>query len=123
MLALVTQTGVQTKVLMNLGTYKTKMSRLEKSLNLFLLCNVLLMLTLASTLTYRNYQFNKAHFEKHLYIFENSPLSRIELTQAAGASFYLIMNQYVPMDLVIALELIKIVSTAFMEADADMKHI
>ena len=27
------------------------------------------------------------------------------------------------MDLVIALELIKIVSTAFMEADADMKHL
>ena len=122
-LALVTQTGVQTKVLMNLGSYKAKISRLEKSLNFFMMFNVLLMLTLALTLTYRNFWFNKVNFDRHLYIFKDSPLSRLELTQSAGFSFYLIMNQYVPMDLVIALELIKIVSTAFMEADADMKHL
>ena len=54
-LALVTQTGVQTKVLMNLGSYKAKISRLEKTLNFFMMFNVLLMLTLALTLTYRNF--------------------------------------------------------------------
>jgi magnesium-transporting ATPase (P-type) len=56
--ALVTQTGVQTKIIMNEGKYRSKFSKVEKALNWFLILNVCIMLILAASLTIANYKFN-----------------------------------------------------------------
>jgi len=42
---------------------------------------------------------------------------------AAFFSFYLILNEYIPLDLLIAIEFAKFICTPFMVNDAEMKHI
>jgi phospholipid-transporting ATPase len=67
--ALVTQTGVQTKIIMNQGRYKMKFSKIEKTLNYFLIINVTLMLSMAASLALANYYFNLEHYNSYLYVF------------------------------------------------------
>lgn len=67
--ALVTQTGVHTKIIMNQGKYATKLSKIEKTLNYFLIINLTLMLTMAAALTIANYNFNLERYDTHQYVF------------------------------------------------------
>lgn len=116
-LALVTYTGVQSKLILNLGSYHFKMSRLEKKLNYVLVFNVLVMFLLATVLTLCNHSFNKAYFNEYTYIFESNeanPVTARELTFKVFFSFYLILNSYVPLDLVLCLEIAKMLYTPFM---------
>jgi magnesium-transporting ATPase (P-type) len=108
---------------MNQGKYKTKISKLERTINKFLFINLGLMLTMAFCLCLANYSFNNANMDKHYYIFEKSEFSQARLAFNAFFSFYLILNAYVPLDLIIVIEIAKLFSTPFMEADAEMKHV
>ena len=56
--AMVTQTGVQSKQIMNLGRYTYKLSRIEAMLNYFSAINLAAMLFMAAMLTIANYRFN-----------------------------------------------------------------
>lgn len=55
--ALVTQTGVQSKLIMNLGRYSYKVSKIEAMLNYFSAINLASMLFMAAMLTIANYNF------------------------------------------------------------------
>lgn len=57
--ALVTQTGVQSKLIMNLGKYSYKISRIEAMLNYFSAVNLVAMLFMAAMLSVANYHFNQ----------------------------------------------------------------
>lgn len=120
--ALVTQTGVQTKIIMNQGKYLIKFSKIETTLNYFLITNVCLLLTMAGCLSIANWRFNVAHYHEYLYVFQKPSLDEKQLAGAAFFSFYLILNSYVPLDLIIVIEIAKLVCTPFMEADAEMKQ-
>lgn len=50
---------------MNQGRYSTKISKIEKSLNYFLLINVTLMLSMAAMLSIANYYFNLRNYESY----------------------------------------------------------
>ena len=120
---MVTQTGSQTKIIMNQGSYKTKVSRIEKLFNVVLLVNVIIMLVFALALTIANYSFNQVSFDTHSYIFENSSLTKEGTSGAVFFSFYLLLNSYVPLDLVIIVEISKMIYTYFMEQDAQMMRL
>ena len=67
--ALVTQTGVQSKLIMNLGRYVYKISRIEAMLNYFSAINLAAMLFMAGMLTIANYRFNSEVSNSYGYIF------------------------------------------------------
>lgn len=122
--ALVTQTGTQTKIIMNQGRYKFKVSKIERFLNYFLLFNLVLMLIMGSGLTLGNYLFNQRIFDRYTYIFgENTELNSETIATKAFFSFYLMLNQYVPLDLVISIEIAKLIATPFFECDVEMIEI
>ena len=121
--AIVIATGVQTKIIKNQGTYKVKQSRLERMTNIFLLINLAFMLSMALSLTIANYYFNLRNYDAYFYIFEKSEFTEGELAFRAFFSFYLILNAYIPLDLIIVIEIAKLISTPFMENDVEMIQI
>eukprot|EP00352_Strombidinopsis_acuminata_P006353 CAMPEP_0176359472 /NCGR_PEP_ID=MMETSP0126-20121128/16397_1 /TAXON_ID=141414 ORGANISM="Strombidinopsis acuminatum, Strain SPMC142" /NCGR_SAMPLE_ID=MMETSP0126 /ASSEMBLY_ACC=CAM_ASM_000229 /LENGTH=150 /DNA_ID=CAMNT_0017714293 /DNA_START=1073 /DNA_END=1525 /DNA_ORIENTATION=+ len=78
------------------------------------------MLTFAGLLTVGNKVFNSNNYDTHKYIFEDEE-SPDKLTALSFLSFWLILNMFLPLDLVVAIELAKLVYTPFIEADAFMK--
>ena len=82
---------MHSKIIMNSGKYSTKISRIERVLNIILGINVAIMLSLAAIISGLNYNFNSTHYDSHPYIFTNwSTPSEIAL--ACFFSFYLILN-------------------------------
>jgi magnesium-transporting ATPase (P-type) len=108
---------------MNQGRYKAKISKLERTLNYFLLINVILMLTMAISLSIACYYFNLKHYSTYLYIFQLPSHDEFGLAWRAFFSFYLILNSYIPLDLIVTLEIAKFIYTSIMQADAEMKQV
>jgi len=79
------------------------------------------MLTMAASLALANYTFNMKHYNSYLYVFQKPEFTEAGLAFRAFFSFYLILNSYVPLDLIIEIEIAKLIYTPFMECDAEMK--
>ena len=144
-IGLVVATGEHTKIQMNMGKYKFKMSRFEKYLNWILIGNLILALVLAFinvglygrwTKESLNVIFKKPFSS---YLWYGLPKKLIPVTNPApGAkpfivnvypaklalqnflSMYLIVNQFIPLDLLVAIEISKLVYTGVMEDDVQM---
>ena len=107
---------------MNSGKYSTKISRIERILNIILGINVAIMLSLAAIISGLNYNFNSTHYDSHPYIFTNwSTPSEIAL--ACFFSFYLILNLYIPLDCVVIIEFSKLFYFSVIKYDVEMKTI
>ena len=50
-------------------------------------------------------------------------MTKGQISGAVFFSFYLILNSYVPLDLIVTIEIAKFVCTPLMQADVEMKHI
>lgn len=140
MLGLVIHTGSDTKIMMNLGVYKYKTSRFEKILNAILIFNLVLafilnFINLASFAKFTRPMIDelkeKRGFGKSYLWFKS--LERKDPADPTTAFFpkaayalrtfmsiYLIVNQFVPLDLVAAIEIVKLVYTKLMEEDVEM---
>ena len=55
--AVVIYTGINTKLVLNQGKYKFKISQLDKAINVVTLFNLVLMLLMASFVTVMSYHF------------------------------------------------------------------
>ena len=77
-LAIVVNTGVETKLAMNLTKYRLKQSTLEYEVNMTLLMNFILMIGMSGILALANLNFNEKNREHHFYIYDNGP-SNIEI--------------------------------------------
>ena len=77
-LAIVVNTGVETKLAMNLTKYRLKQSTLEYEVNITLLMNFILMIGMSGILALANLNFNEKNREHHFYIYDNGP-SNIEI--------------------------------------------
>lgn len=118
-LCLVAYTGAHTKLHMNMSKYRFKQSQLEFDTNMSLFYNLLLMLCMAGSLATANYVFSRMYREGHAYLYEGAP-SDGQISTAAFFSFYLILNQFIPMELPVIMEFGKYVATYFMCSDAVM---
>lgn len=125
-IALVIHTGSDTKIQMNLGQYKFKMSRFERVLNGILIGN----LVLAFILNFINLglfaRWTKANMlpkNKYLWYKVLNPDKTVpkgKLLLKAFMSVYLIVNQFIPLDLLVAIEISKLILTGLMEWDTQM---
>jgi phospholipid-transporting ATPase len=120
--ALVVHTGIESKLIMNLGQYRFKRSRFEMVLNYVLVFNLSLAILLSIGGAFQNNWWTSSHIHDHQYIFAKLDDKNGATLTAIKAffSFYLIVNSFVPLDLLCVLEVSKLVYTPFMEADGEM---
>ena len=88
-----------------------------------MLFNVLLIIILAAICAFFNYQNIIENEDKAKYIFFNSKDDVNKTTRDSFFSFYLLFNQFVPMELLISLEMVQIFNIIFMDNDQDMLYV
>lgn len=127
MFALVIYTGKDSKIMLNQGKYKYKKSEVEKRLNLLVLCNIVLLLSLDGLMCGLNYRFIVHHGPQLPYLWLPSQLKKTNIHAIAFASskkliatYYLLFNQLIPLTLVVLLEMGKLHYTKNIENDAEM---
>ena len=112
-------TGVDTKIVMNLGKYNMKQSTLEKGINkvlIFCICVLLVFAGISCTITD---WYNDELYYKHAYIFEDADEKGLYQFRAFW-TFHIILNAMIPLELVISLEIAKFLSALYIECDAQM---
>jgi len=115
--ALVVYTGKESKLIMNLGKYVFKMSSFEKILNKIMLINLALAISIAIVTSIVTVTWNSSH-KDHYYLFDRYNSSGEYII--ALFRIYLIVNSFVPLDLLAMLELSKLMFTPLMQFDAEM---
>ena len=119
---LVLHTSTDCKLIMNQGKYGFKQSKLYKGINALMAFNILLIVSIAAVFAALNYSFVTDYEDTAEYLFQDAdPPS--EQAGRAFFSFYLLFNQFVPMELLISLEMVQIVNVVFMDNDSEMTYV
>ena len=105
------------KLIIRHSKMKFKKSRAEFITNIVLVVHILILGALIFSMGFANYfwSINRESYDYLFYGITNFPLFSFE----AGLSYYLLFNQLIPMSLVISLEIVKILQTAFINYDAE----
>ena len=117
---MVVYTGVESKLILNLGKYVYKMSSFEKILNNIMVINLLLAITIGLITAGVSVAWRSDH-ESHWYIFENYSTDGEYVINFFRV--YLIVNSFVPLDLLAMLELSKLMFTPVMQNDVEMMYV
>lgn len=117
-IAMVVYTGPDTKLIQNLGQYVFKMSSFEKILNWINIMNLCLAILIAIITAGIAVNFRKNHEETQTWVYDKYD-SNIEYL-INFFRVYLIVNSFVPLDLLAMLEISKIIFTPIMENDTEM---
>ena len=104
---LVVHTSTDCKLIMNQGRYQFKQSTLNKGINFLMGFNIGVILFIAALYAFLNSRFVSTNYDSMQYIFQDS-LSASAQAGQAFFSFYLLFNQFVPMELLIILEMAQI---------------
>ena len=119
-LALVTYTGANTKLVLNQGLYKYKRSNTEKNLNMIFMGQMAQILFFCTLFCVLQVRFKSNH-SGHMYLYEgivSEPLWNLGIF----FSFWFIMMRYIPFDVIMQTEMGKIIYCKFMEWDTEMMH-
>jgi phospholipid-transporting ATPase len=120
--AVVVYTGVETKLVLNQGKYSTKVSRIMFKLNTYMvinICTMFLQAIVMSMICNRIWTGNNA--EKHTYIYPPEEDVDVNFYSIKSlASFYLIFNGLIPLDLAVTFILVKLIYISRLTQDATM---
>lgn len=116
--AMVVYTGTDTKLILNLGQYVFKMSSFEKILNYIYVINLCMALLIGFITAGFAVQFRKDNEDTAQYIFEDFDTGPEYIVGFFRA--YLIVNSFVPLDLLAMLEISKVIFTPIMQNDVEM---
>ena len=116
--AMVVYTGVETKLIMNMGAYVFKQSSYEKILNRIMVVNLVTFLTIAFISAIFGTMWAKDYMDEYLYIYEGFEDKATYII--IFFRFYLIVNSFIPLDLLATLELSKMRVIPRFENDAEM---
>ena len=116
-IAIIVYTGTDSKLIMNLGKYVYKMSSFDKILNRIMVLNLLLAISIALIFAIFSVVWYKNH-EEHYYIWEDFNSDAMYIIYMFR--IYLIVNSFVPLDLLAMLEISKLLFTPIMQDDAEM---
>lgn len=108
---------------MNQGKYIFKQSKLYRGINYLMLLNVIVIIVMAGICAFFNYQNITENQDKAKYIFYKSGDNINKMTRDSFFSFYLLFNQFVPMELLISLEMVQIFNILFMDNDQEMMYV
>jgi magnesium-transporting ATPase (P-type) len=118
---LVTYTGRETKIMLNSGDYQFKLSRMESVINYCILFNMGVMFMIDFIMLVENHFFLKDHMSTiEGYLYPDGDLNYSKNTFFLFFSFFLILNNFVPLAMVVTQELFKILYTPLIECDIEM---
>jgi phospholipid-transporting ATPase len=118
--AMVLYTGSDTKLIMNEGKYQFKLSFLGRTMNKYMLINIVIMIFLVIIVTQiLNRSWHSSH-GNHTYIFPEQPVDVTYWSSNTIISFFLLCNGIIPLDLAITITLSKLAYVLVVEADAQM---
>ena len=117
---LVVHTSTDCKLIMNQGKYRFKQSSLYKGINALMTFNILMILIIAGAFASQTYTFVTENQEKMDYVFTEDTPSASDQAFSAFFSFYLLFNQFVPMELLIILEMAQIFVVKYIDNDSEM---
>jgi magnesium-transporting ATPase (P-type) len=127
--ALICYTGKDSKIMLNQGKYKLKKSVMEKQLNILVLANIVLLMSLDGLMCGLNREFILHNGKDLHYLWMPSQIKKQGIETVAAnstikliASYYLLFNQFIPLTLVVLLEMGKLHFTQNIESDADMYY-
>lgn len=124
--AVVLYTGKDTKIVMNQGAYRFKQSQLDKAINWITVWNMTVMFLLALIMATRASVWNNEYINVTtetsgaFYIFQEEPEN---VTVKVFGSFYLLFNQFIPFELLIILEMVKMYYSVFIQEDVVLQNI
>ena len=116
---LVVHTSTDCKLIMNQGRYQFKQSSLYKGINALMGFGIFMIFLIAGTYSLFTRRFVEANYTSCQYLFYDAPDAQ---SQAISAffSFYLLLNQFVPMELLIILEMAQIFVVTYIDNDTEM---
>ena len=83
--------------------------------------NIGVILFIAALYAFLNSRFVSTNYDSMQYIFQDAPSASAQAGQAFF-SFYLLFNQFVPMELLIILEMAQIFVVQYIDNDAEMAY-
>lgn len=105
--AMVVYTGPDTKLVLNQGKYKFKNSNLAKTINGFMIINLITMLVLDIFMSQiMNRTWNTNHTDHH-YLFPEEEVDINGYSLTTIFNFYLLLNGFIPLDLAVTITLSK----------------
>jgi len=114
-------TGQQTKIFSNLGQFRFKQSSFEKRTNIVYVFNVFLIALICLLMAVGNYISTSRWVETKQYIFpENDGTKPIVTSVFSFFSFYLLVYSFLPLELIMSVEVIKLCVAYFIEQDSEM---
>lgn len=115
---MVTYTGTDSKLILNLGKYVYKMSSFDTILNRIMVLNLLMAIVIALITAGFYIVFANNHLD-HEYLFQGYEDKGGKYFVALFRA-YLIVNSFVPLDLLAMLEISKLMFTPIMQNDTEM---
>jgi magnesium-transporting ATPase (P-type) len=119
--ALVCYTGSESKQMLNSGRYHFKMSRMEKVINYCILFNigVMFMLSAIFCVEHHHWIVDNREFLSYIYPIGES-IDYAETAFLKYLTFFLVLNNMVPLAMVVWQEINKLHFAAFVEWDVEM---
>jgi magnesium-transporting ATPase (P-type) len=114
--------GHETKISLNQGKYAFKNSVLEYKLNILLLCNIIILLTLAGIMSGRLYNWSSTYGPKMKYVYPEKNPNWASIAGTAYASYYVLFNGVIPLAMLVTLEIAKMSYSSMMENDVEMMN-
>jgi magnesium-transporting ATPase (P-type) len=119
--AMVAYTGVDTKLVLNSGAYHFKLSRMEGIINTCILFNIGLAFMINGIMLIENHFWLKKNLDMIAqYVYPDGPVDYPENTSFLTFTNFLLLNNFIPLAMVVTQELFKILYTPMMECDAEM---
>mmetsp|Transcript_11059 Transcript_11059/g.41233 ORF Transcript_11059/g.41233 Transcript_11059/m.41233 type:complete len:1610 (-) Transcript_11059:1501-6330(-) len=118
---LVTYTGKNTKMFLNLKKTKTKFSLMQKTLNKIFFGIIILNQFFAAMMVLGSLLFQQYTTQVSWYLFDNDAPS-FEMAFTNYLTALILLNLMIPMSLYVSLEFVKMIQARFMTWDEKMKH-
>ena len=113
---IVIYTGMNNKIILNSKKPTTKISLIEKNMNICLIGIFCVLIALCGLCSYYNSVQSK-RYKKYLKIFILSKQSDKTNSIISFFTYFLLLNTFIPISLIITLEIIKIIQGVFIEWD------
>jgi len=117
--ALVLYTGKDTKINLNQGNYKYKSSSTEKNLNLIFTWQIFWIFGISFIMSVISHFFLTLNFDDMPYVFDSGP-NKSWVVFYQFFSFWLLMTRFLPLDVIVNVEVGKIFASKFIEFDSEM---
>ena len=95
---------------------------IENKTNILLLCNIIILLTLAGIMSGRLYHWVSTYGPKMKYVYPEKNSNWAGIAGTAYASYYVLFNNIIPLSMLVTLEIAKMSYSRIMEDDVEMMN-